>query len=302
MGETVTLSSLPKITVLMPVFNGGRFLREAVESILRQTFGDFEFLIVNDGSYDDTADILKEYRDPRIRVVHNEENLGLVASLNRGIDLAGGEYVARMDCDDISLPVRLARQVEYLDAKPSCAVVAVMVKMIDEDGIECGDWVDDRRTPSFAKICRFLPKANCIAHPGVMIRKSVLTGYRYNKSQCASEDYDLWLRMCADGLVIDKIAEPLLRYRINPGSVTSESNKKRPDFKNVRTKAIFLRDRIGERKLNSFVLNVFLYIFKDFFYFVAKEGLGLFNLRPETAGEKIGSFFLFRSRRGVKKR
>src|SRR3712207_3671984 len=108
----------PKVTVLMAVYNGEAYLREAVDRILGQTFTDLEFLVVSDGSTDGSAEILRSYADPRLRVVENERNLKLIASLNRGLELARGEYVARMDADDVSLPDRLAKQVAYLEARP----------------------------------------------------------------------------------------------------------------------------------------------------------------------------------------
>src|SRR5215472_9201923 len=101
----------------MPVYNGEKHLREAIDSILSQTFRDFEFLIINDGSTDGSVEIIASYRDPRILLVHNEKNLGLIATLNRGMDLARGEYITRMDCDDISLPRRLEKQVAFMERK-----------------------------------------------------------------------------------------------------------------------------------------------------------------------------------------
>lgn len=276
MDKALTMSASPRVTVLMPVFNGEKYLREAVESILCQTFADFEFLVIDDGSTDHSADIVTSYNDQRIRLISNGRNLGLIASLNRGIDLARGEYIARMDSDDISLPSRLARQAEYLDSNRCCAMVAAMVTMMNADGTVCGEWGDDRKTPSYGEIVQFLPKANCIAHPGVMIRKSVLAAYRYNELQQASEDYDLWLRMCADGLIIDKIEESLVKYRMNPVSVTSLSKSKGPEYKYMKAKSIFLRDRILKGKLNAFVLKVFLNIFRDLFFWTAKKALGPF--------------------------
>ncbi|TNE70794.1 glycosyltransferase family 2 protein, partial [bacterium] len=104
----------PVITCLMSVYNGEEFLREAMDSILDQTYTNFEFLIINDGSTDDTVPIIESYDDPRIRLIHNEVNIGLTKSLNKGIGLAKGEYIARMDADDISLPERFERQIEVL--------------------------------------------------------------------------------------------------------------------------------------------------------------------------------------------
>lgn len=274
--------SAPKITVLMPLFNGERFLREALESILGQTFTDFEFLIIDDGSTDASVEIVASYDDPRIRLISNHENLGVTATLNRGIDLARGEYIARMDCDDISLPARLAEQVTYLEQHPDCALSSVMVTMTDEQGNDCGVWFDDRKTVSSEAIRRFLPRANCIAHPGIMIRKSLLVRYRYNERQRVAQDYDLWLRIAADGLVIAKLAKPLLRYRINTNSVTAISNPGMPDLKNVRTKALFLRQQIAERKWNVFCFRVLCATARDLCYDVTKKALAAAGLNLQN--------------------
>src|SRR5271170_5563678 len=110
------------VTVLMPVHNGERYLAEAIESVLGQSAGDLELLIVDDGSTDRSAEICRDYRDPRIRLVQNPTHLGIVASLNRGLDLAAGAYVARMDSDDISLPERLEKQIRLLDENPEVGV------------------------------------------------------------------------------------------------------------------------------------------------------------------------------------
>jgi glycosyltransferase involved in cell wall biosynthesis len=119
-----------KITVLMSVFNGERFLRGAIESILSQTYKDFEFLIIDDGSTDASTNIIASYRDSRIRSLRSERNLGLAASLNQGLASSTGQYVARMDADDISLPNRLARQVGFMQTHPhvgACGTVGISV-------------------------------------------------------------------------------------------------------------------------------------------------------------------------------
>ena len=122
------------LTVLMSVYNGSRFLREAIESILNQTFYDFEFIIINDGSTDRTAEILATYQDKRIRIVRNSDNIGLTKSLNEGLKLARGKYIARQDADDISLPKRLERQISYLEAQPDIALLGTWANSIDERG------------------------------------------------------------------------------------------------------------------------------------------------------------------------
>lgn len=207
----------PKVTVLMPVHNGEAFLREAIASILTQTFRDFELLVIDDGSSDSSAGIVHSLDDPRIRLVHNELNLGLIATLNRGIDLARGEYIMRMDCDDISLPERLQRQVEFMERNPEVGVCGVWYREFgekthrttrcapDHDSIKCGTL--------------FNP---VVGHPTVILRKSVLLehGLRYDPAFRHAEDYQLWaraLKCCR----FANIPEVLLHYRVHPGQVTS---------------------------------------------------------------------------------
>jgi len=124
----------PEVTVLMSVYNGEKYLREAIDSILNQTFTDFEFLIVNDGSTDRTAEILRSYDDPRIIIINNEKNIGLTKSLNIGLRMAKGEYIARMDADDVSMPERLQKQIELLNQKKNTGLVGTYYTIINEKG------------------------------------------------------------------------------------------------------------------------------------------------------------------------
>ncbi|MDD2734696.1 MAG: glycosyltransferase [Desulfuromonadaceae bacterium] len=289
----------PKVTVLMPVYNGERFLREAVESILNQSFSDFEFIIINDGSSDHSVEIITSYNDSRINLVHNEKNLGLIATLNRGIALAKGEYIARMDCDDISLPERLSKQIEYLETHPECTLVAVKCYFIDSVGEECGFWNDDSKFTSYGEIVQRLPRANCIAHPGVMIGRQTLSTYEYDPRQVNSEDYDLWLRLIADGHRIDKLDECLLKYRLSPLSITFMSNRRNPDLKNVRTKSRFVLNRLITGRFNCFVARVFLNIFKDLYYFLGKLVVNQFVDSVAVIGRFIGSLLPVRNRSGL---
>ncbi|MCP4397497.1 MAG: glycosyltransferase [bacterium] len=192
----------PKVTVLLPVYNGERYLRRAIESILQQSYSSFEFLIIDDGSTDLSLKIVQSYQDARIRLLENGRNLGLIDSLNRGMGLAKGEYIARMDCDDISLPERLARQVAYLDTHPDIGVLGCGVRVIDA----CGNpmfLVDFPQENGFIKwsLCFYNP----LAHPTVMMRKEVVLsvgGYKFDflqedetYSTIHNEDYDLWRRL-----------------------------------------------------------------------------------------------------------
>lgn len=182
-----------KITVLMSVFNGEKHLREAVDSILNQTFKDFEFLIINDGSTDGTFEILKTYSDSRIKIIENKKNLGLTRSLNRGLKIAKGDYIARQDADDISVNERLQIEFDFLVAHPDYAAVGSFIRVIDEKGQELST-IEKPITDE--EIKDFLKKSNCIAHGSSLIRMSCLqdVGF-YDETFTKAQDYDLWLRL-----------------------------------------------------------------------------------------------------------
>ncbi len=206
----------PKISVLMPVYNGERFLREAVESILNQTYRDFEFLIINDGSTDGSAEIIESYKDPRIRLVHNERNIKLIGTLNKGLELAHGQYIARMDCDDVSLPERLSRQVSFMDANPDIGICGTWIKGIgDIKGTRQRYPVD----PEVIK-CRLLFEC-VLAHPSVMMRREMMirNNLRYDDDYSHAEDIQLWQRASRTFLV-SNIAEELVLYRSTGQSVS----------------------------------------------------------------------------------
>lgn len=222
------MNHAPAITVLMPVFNGAAHLREAVDSVLAGTFHDFELLAIDDGSTDGSTAILASYGDPRLRVIRHDVNRGLVASLNEGIDLARGRFIARMDADDAMLPTRLAEQCAALDANPGISVVASRVALMNADGEATGTWAVDAAVTSEAEIRAMMPRTNCIAHPSVMMRTTVARRYRYRPEQAGAEDWDLWLRLLSDGHRIAKLPTPLLRYRIHGGSVMAGTKRGLP--------------------------------------------------------------------------
>jgi len=207
----------PTVTVLMAVRNGERHLRAAVESILEQTFPDFEFLIVDDASVDATRTVISSYDDPRIRLVENPEHQGLTASLNRGIKLARGRYLARMDADDLSAPERLERQVGFLEAHPECALVATDARKIDSNGVEVGV---AHTPPSAEATRRLLRRGNCITHGTVMIRTDALRRVgAYDPSMERSQDYDLWLRM-SEQSDLGTLPEYLYSWREHEASIS----------------------------------------------------------------------------------
>ncbi|MET4897406.1 glycosyltransferase [Sphingomonadaceae bacterium jetA1] len=211
----------PRITVALSVYNNGPYLAAALESVLAQSFGDFELLIVNDGSTDDSRAIIDAYaaRDPRIRAIH-QPNRGLIASLNLMIDQARGEYIARMDGDDIALPDRFARQVAFLDSHPDHGVLGTRVIPITDKGEERTEHPIDHPVSTEA-VHAALETGPLLCHPSIMMRRSLLIavgGYRAAYRHC--EDYDLWLRL-AERTRMANLPDRLLRYRYSPSQVSN---------------------------------------------------------------------------------
>jgi len=196
----------------MPVYSAERYLREAIDSILSQTFTDFEFLVIDDGSTDGSAAIISSYTDPRLRVIQNSCNLGLTATLNRGLDLAGGEYVARMDADDLSLPERLARQVAFLDANPKVGIVGVWAEAFGDAQFKIP------HPPGAETIRAKLLFDSALVHPAVLMRRAFLEAHRLRYQPLGHfEDYALW-QQAARLFPLANIPEVLFQYRVSGGS------------------------------------------------------------------------------------
>jgi hypothetical protein len=208
----------PRVTVLMTVFNGERHLREAIDSVIGQTFGDFELLVVDDGSTDGTAALLDAVSDPRVRVTRNDENLGLTPSLNRGLALARGALVARHDADDVSEPERLARQVAFLDANPEVALVGAWYRKIDDAGASLGE----RTLPMDHDRIRLALNFYCpFVHSAAAFRASVVREMGgYDEAFVYAQDYDLWSRLAVAHRVAN-VGEPLVRYRVGATTLTA---------------------------------------------------------------------------------
>jgi glycosyltransferase involved in cell wall biosynthesis len=194
-GQRREIGKSPKVTVLMAVYNGERYLRDAINSILKQTYTDFEFLIVNDCSTDSSRKIILSYSDSRIRLVENIENIGLTKSLNMGLSLCRGEYIARQDADDISLPTRLEKQVSCLNARPGIALLGTQTSCIDQNGNRFKS-IGLSRAESVLAIRWQLLFGNPFAHSSVMIRTNVLRDLGgYDEHFVTSQDFDLWSRL-----------------------------------------------------------------------------------------------------------
>ena len=207
----------PLVTVLMPVYNGLPYLREAIESVLCQTFSDFEFLIIDDASTDGSIACVRSYEDSRIRLVRNERNLGQTRSLNIGLELARGIYVARLDQDDLCFPERLQKQVTLLEKMSRVALIGTWGYTIDSLGRRTGVWrggLNDYETFIGLLILGKCP----IWHPSVMYRRDVIAGLGgYDESYEPAADYDLWIRVALSRHNACNIPEPLIMYRIHDG-------------------------------------------------------------------------------------
>lgn len=210
------MDNTPRVSVLMPAYNAQFFIAQAIESILTQTLQNFEFIIINDGSTDQTPEIIRHYaaQDRRIKFIDNPENQGLIAVLNQGLDICRGEYIARMDSDDISLPARLSAQVKYMDMHPNCGVLGTATVLFG----------DINQPAFFAPVVHLLDLMtyNPLSHPTVMFRKSVIDEhhFRYDPAYKHCEDYELWTRMIhVTG--IHNLSSVLLYNRITPTNVTT---------------------------------------------------------------------------------
>lgn len=212
----------PRISVLLPVYNGQRYIRAAIDSVLSQTYRDFELLVIDDGSTDSTGRIVNSFDDSRIRLVKNKKRLKLSGALNRGLDLARGPYVARMDADDVSFPDRLEIQSAYLDRYPGLGICGSHTHVF---GMK--KWEIHRAPLGRNHVKAHMLFDNPFVHPAVMLRKGFFDRYglRYNGDYYPTEDYELWSR-ALNYFPGDNIDRVLLKYRLHAASMTrSDWNK-----------------------------------------------------------------------------
>lgn len=209
----------PLVSVVMGVYNGGKYLRESIDSILNQTYTDFEFIIIDDGSTDNSKDIIGSYGDPRIITV-SRENRGLVSTLNEAIDLAKGEYIARQDDDDISSLDRLQKEVDYLNREKNIVLVGSSIGVIDENGDKTAE---HRVLLNDLEIRAELSIRSPFAHGSVMFRRdaAVKAGV-YRDAFWPAEDFDLWVRLSNQGKMAN-IDELLYLYRLNDQGISAQN-------------------------------------------------------------------------------
>ena len=210
--------STPLISVIMPVYNAAPFVDEAIRSVLAQTFADFELIAIDDASTDTSREILARLTDPRCRVLSNSSNLGAAETKNRGLTEAHGEFIAFLDADDLGVPERLARQLDWLRANPAVDVVGSSIEHIDSAGQSLGIFDLSQLEPRALR-SRLLFQ-NRIAQSSVMLRRAALGTHRFRKEFEPAEDYDLWVRLAAkSNLVVSR--EVLVRYRLHEQSVSA---------------------------------------------------------------------------------
>jgi glycosyltransferase involved in cell wall biosynthesis len=215
------MTTPPLISVCMPVYNAERYVAEAVESILGQTLEDFELVIIDDGSTDGSLGILQGYaeRDPRIRLT-SRPNKGLSATLRELVEQARGEWIARMDADDIALPQRLERQAAYLREHPDCVIVGTAAQVIDPDGDPVCIWFQDTGHELLDAHNLLGNRGTSLCHPSVMMRRGdVLAVGNYSEQYRIGEDLDLLLKLGERGCLAN-LPEPLLKYRAHASSFT----------------------------------------------------------------------------------
>lgn len=275
----------PKVSVVMPVYNGEAYVLEAITSILNQTFTDFELIVINDGSTDNTAAILKKLRDiERIKILNNTVNEGLIFTRNKAIINCNGSYIALLDSDDVAKPNRLEKQVRFLEANPDYALIGSNIDIISGEGKYL-------YTQNYNIAPDFIPSIllfqNYFAQSAVMIRKSALPKEIYRSQFPLSEDYDLWVRIASQNKV-GNIAESLVNYRLHGSNISYvKAIQLQESYKNIIKQQL---EKLGvsasEAELNMHVGIGLLEVPADK-EFVIKAEEWLLKLREANAKTKI---------------
>jgi glycosyltransferase involved in cell wall biosynthesis len=218
----------PLVSVILPVYNGEKYLRAAVESILSQTLQDFELILIDDGSTDATPSILDSFTDPRIVRLKNDRNLGLTRSLNLGLRAARGVYLARQDADDLSLPPRLERQVAFLEERSEVGLVGAATRVIDENGALLRHWAPVSEPEALQQI---LLQNIQFQHGTFLFRAACLDdlGGGYDETMPVAQDCDLLYRL-SERWELANLTEPLYCFRVHPGSISSNQRSRQERY------------------------------------------------------------------------
>lgn len=231
---------MPLISIVLPVFNQQDYIKECVDSLLTQTYASFELIIINDACTDNTIQVLNTFRDPRIVIIHNERNLGLAACVNLGIVISKGDFIARMDSDDIAFPERLEKQVNYMLLNPSISILGTAMQSIGYSNYL-------HQFPLTHQSCKAHLLFNvCFGHPTVMFRKSVFNSpenYYFEELQQYSEEYELWCRL-VDKVCFANLPDTLLYYRTFDDNTKKEATQKRKN-NSFAIRSKFIRIQLG---------------------------------------------------------
>jgi glycosyltransferase involved in cell wall biosynthesis len=263
----------PQISVLLPVYNCENYIKDCIDSVLNQTFSDFELLIIDDKSTDNTVKIIQQFNDDRIKLTIKEKNSGYTNSLNWGIDQAKGKYIARMDGDDICMPNRFERQFYFLESNPDVLLCGTSIQLI-------GSIIEHRQPPTHEDILIKLCFETCFFHPTIMGRKQVFIENKYNSSFEPAEDYELWTRLAFKGKLAN-ISEILLEYRVHSHQVSKTKS-------NIQSDNAFqckLRMLSSLNVLNAFTkeqIKIALDDYSDYTYADCKNTLQFFDYLIES--------------------
>jgi len=283
-------SVTPDISVLLSVFNEEKYIVDAITSVLDQTYENFELIIIDDASTDNTLEILKSFNDTRINIFTNNRNIGQTKSLNIGLGKCRGRYIARIDSDDIMVKERLQKQFDYLKNNPHVTVIGSYVHVIDENKnkIAKGHWPCGIENTFFYSICG----KNPLGHPAVMMQKIAVSNVNnYSEEFLYSQDYDLWLRLLLNGYLIDNIPEYLTYYR----DTANNSVEKKQEQELYHHKAFYnyvnvltnkkMKSTISDRYLDCLIFNDNNNTFLDSLFVVRTFNFLLSNIAIEIMVE-----------------
>jgi len=257
------------VSIILPVYNAELFVHEAIDSVLKQTYNHFELIVIDDCSQDKSSEILKKFQESDLRIIihQNHQNLGVVKSLNIGLDLARGKFIARIDADDIWFPDKLRKQIQYLEKHENILMLATSKLNMNEDGSVRNNDIYPR-IYTYQDICKNILKRNIFCHSSVVFHKKVIDHIgKYNESFINSEDYEYWIRIISQGEV-EILEEPLVYYRISKHTVSYKR------LREQRYYALLAKIR-GIKLLNKSWLNIF-YVAEDLIYVIIPNFI--FNL------------------------
>lgn len=262
------MKSEPLVSVLMPVYNSEKFILESVTSVLNQTFIDFELIIIDDCSTDATLSIIKSISDSRILLIEKNKNSGYTDSLNYGISIAKGTFIARMDADDICMPERFAKQIEFLYANPEVILCGTAIQIMGSDRVL-------KHPVNHEEILVKLCFGTSFCHPSIMVRKEILVENKYDKNFEPAEDFELWTRLAFIGK-LSNLDMPLLQYREHPSQI-SNTNKLAQLNNALNVKLQMLNhlsvlDSFTKEEVSIALENISRYSFSD-----VRKSLQLFN-------------------------